>query len=192
LGLVGAVAVDNESQVLHFVGSINGKRCLLLLDTGATHCFVCASFVQQHSLPQQHSTPFVAQTATNQHVAISAIIPAYLAISCVRTPVTLRPLPSMLPHVDVVLGMDSMTANRAVIDVCAGTCTIIVACNPRVLWACHPAASSAPIHEHAKLASSHHIIIIITIVTNIITYSVATSNTNTSGLLCQLQYARLL
>jgi hypothetical protein len=73
LGIVGSVAGDNERQVLHFVGSINGKRCSLVMDTGATHSLVCAPFVQQHSLPKQHSTLFVAQTATNQHVTISTI-----------------------------------------------------------------------------------------------------------------------
>jgi hypothetical protein len=56
LGVVGSVAADNESQVLHFVGSINGNRCSLSMDTGATHSFVRAFYVQQHSLPQQHST----------------------------------------------------------------------------------------------------------------------------------------
>jgi hypothetical protein len=123
------VAYDNcaSIQMLHFVGSVNGNRCTMLLDTGASHSFACASFVQQYNLPEQPSPTFVAQTATDQHVAISSIIPAYLSISSVRTQVTLRPLPTMLPHVDVVLGMDWMKANKAVIDTCARTCTITVA-----------------------------------------------------------------
>jgi hypothetical protein len=58
--------------------------CSMSISTGATHIFVCASFVQQHNLPQQHSEPFVVQTANNQQVTISTIIPAYQAISRVR------------------------------------------------------------------------------------------------------------
>jgi hypothetical protein len=125
----------------------------MLLDTGASHSFACASFVQQYNLPEQPSPTFVAQTATDQHVAISSIVPAYLAISSVRTQVTLRPLPTMLPHVDVVLGMDWMKANKAVRDTCARTCTITVAGKLRTLRASHMAASSAPVHQHATLAA---------------------------------------
>jgi hypothetical protein len=135
LGRVGAIAADDVGVVLHLHGSVNGNRCTLLLDTGATHSFVCALFVQRHNVPRQSSPPFVAQTAADQHVAISTIIPAHPAVSSVRTQVTLRPLPTMIPHVDVVLGMDWMTAHNAVLDVCNGTCTITVAGTPCVLKA---------------------------------------------------------
>jgi hypothetical protein len=135
-------------------------KCFILWDPSMASAVRCYWTLVERTVLFVHLSPnsTACHSSTvrlfwHKQVAISTITPAYLVISSVRTPVTLRPLPSMLPHVNVVLGMDWTTANRAVINVCAGTCTIIVAGNPRVLRACHVAASSAPVHEHARFAA---------------------------------------
>jgi hypothetical protein len=88
----------------------------------------------------------VAQTATYQHVAILTVTPAHLTISSVRTQVTLRPLPTIVPYVDLVLCMDWMTVHNPVLDICNGNCTIAVAGVPRVLKASNVTPSAAPVH----------------------------------------------
>eukprot|EP00117_Sycon_ciliatum_P013514 scpid102427/ scgid14152/ len=51
----GSIAIFSEHDLPHLEGRINGRRAVMLIDSGSTHDFISEALVQKYSLPTDKS-----------------------------------------------------------------------------------------------------------------------------------------
>ncbi len=112
------------------------------MDTGAAFSFADADWLAQHGFAMQPGQPITVVTATSQRVAVRSEFRGTLRLARVHTPVRLRPLPNLMPGIQVVLGNDWLRAHAAGIDMGARVCIIWRAGVSHVV---RPARASRPI-----------------------------------------------
>ena len=109
-------------ETFMFKASLGGQPCNLLIDMGASFCFLSEQWLhkthkgkiwgQTYPLPE----PIPVLTAENSMVSTSSGFSSTLGLQQFFFKVDAKLMPSMLQGVDLILGMDWLRANDFVID----------------------------------------------------------------------------
>jgi len=105
---------------------VNGCRALVLFDSGATSSYISIKFVAQSRLPMTlRSRPIITSSPLGDLRSIFACTAVQIMIHGLSFPADLTVL--KLDGIDVILGMDWLTAHKGVIS-----------CSPRIVTLEHP------------------------------------------------------
>jgi hypothetical protein len=108
-----------------FRGKLAGVPCKVLMDTGAAYSFADQAWLQEHKFVLKPSVPVTVVTAASHELVSTNEARASLRLSSIHTPVRVRPLPNLLPGVQVILGNDWLRTHSAHLDMGAQVCTIL-------------------------------------------------------------------
>ncbi len=134
IGVSGARAPSG--LVLLFKGQLNGAKCWVLLDTGASYSFVDDEWARRIQLRRSPlPSPLAVLTANSQSVSISEQGTGELHFGGSRTSVALKPIENLMHGVHIVLGNDWLTQHSAVLDLQTGECRVCVRGESHVLRA---------------------------------------------------------
>jgi Retroviral aspartyl protease len=105
----------SSSSPLKFVGSIDGEKCVVCIDTGATKSFISSSFVEENELSaSEKMTPLRVMLADGSMISSSHIVRTSLSLRSLTFPWMMHVVP--LYNCDVILGMDWLIKMNADID----------------------------------------------------------------------------
>ncbi|WVZ71107.1 hypothetical protein U9M48_019728 [Paspalum notatum var. saurae] len=102
---------------------VNGQPAVVLFDSGATHTFISKSYALKHGLKMSKLKENYHITAPGSPIDTSLVV-RQLKLDIGTESYTINPV--MLPHqgIDVILGMNWMTENNAVLDIGSRTVQI--------------------------------------------------------------------
>src|SRR6478609_2823654 len=92
-----------------FRGVLHGKPCNVLFDTGSEFSLISSAYVQTTELISYASTPLVVVGFDLTQVNSNTVVNADLAFRHINAPVQLRPVSSLIPGVDIILGVDMLS-----------------------------------------------------------------------------------
>ena len=111
--------------------SFAGKPCLVLMDTGATRCFVARKWVRKHASHQgrlRRSTaevPLSVQCANNEEVAVTDWVHGAVHLQGLAMPVEAGVFDGLMEGVDLILGMDFLVAQGIKLDCARGEAELL-------------------------------------------------------------------
>lgn len=125
-----------------FKGQLGTKPCMFLLDTGATYSFVDEAWLKRSARHKFDIRPLAKPTsvltATSVSVPVTHVCLSTVRIQQLQSQVCAKVLPNLLHGVDVILGMDWLMANGAVLDCVRGRCSIMRGFKTIFLQGCTP------------------------------------------------------
>ena len=105
----------NEPDAVMGMFPLNSITALVLFDTGASHSFISRDFVNKNGIPTETIGKTIKVSSPGGEMIVNAgCRDLTLEIGSYKFPTHLVVLPSQ--GLDVILGMDWMTANGGVID----------------------------------------------------------------------------
>jgi hypothetical protein len=108
-----------------FLGQLDGAPLQILMDSGASHSFVSQALVDAYALPTAPAKqPFRVETVDGAAVACVQTCTAQLWLQDHSSRVNAHVLPTLLPGVDLILGNDWLTTQKASLDFHSKVCTI--------------------------------------------------------------------
>jgi hypothetical protein len=120
-----SVASINPRLTFKYRGLYNGRTAEILLDSGATGCFVTSTFVQAANIKVDKS-PRVCEieVANGERILSAGLATARLSLDGYYGTVVAMVLPNAMPGTDVILGDDWLRANKAHLNYTTGLCTV--------------------------------------------------------------------
>ncbi|WVZ59143.1 hypothetical protein U9M48_009335 [Paspalum notatum var. saurae] len=112
---------------------INGRSTVVLFDSGATHTFISKAYAQKHDIKMH-------KLRENYHIiALWSPIDTRLGVRHLKLEIgaeTFTINPVVLPHqgIDIILGMNWMTENNAVLDIGNRTIQLRSRVSGKVIW----------------------------------------------------------
>ena len=131
-GSLGA-AQHTAGLTFLFKGSLGGRKCTILLDTGASFSLVSAEWLQEnfssadlaedsHELAQ----PIRLTTANGQVLSVHKEFRRLVQIQQAKLSVSAKIMSHTLNGIDVILGMDTLSKHTAKLDCAQSTCELTV------------------------------------------------------------------
>ncbi|WVZ80980.1 hypothetical protein U9M48_028410 [Paspalum notatum var. saurae] len=122
-------SAEDGACPLHLQGTdtdrrtVNGEPTVVLFDSGATHTFISKSYALKHGIEMSKIKENYHITAPGSPIDTSLVV-RQLKLSIGKESYTLNPM--VLPHqgIDIILGMNWMTENKAVLDIGSRTVQI--------------------------------------------------------------------
>ena len=103
-----------EPEVMLGTFNVNSTSVTVLFDSGASHSFISQAFVRMHSIPLcAMKDPILVNSPGGSMQASYRCLPTSLSLRGVEFKVS--PIVLRTSGIDVILGMDWMKQNRAVI-----------------------------------------------------------------------------
>lgn len=118
---------DHESMILN--GKLNKVPCKALPDTGATDTVIDAAFIDKAGLTDQvreAPIPLQLSIAGDTEVTLTKVIAVPLQVGDMRSHIVAYVMPSLMQNVDVILGMNWLRPNNAIIDTANNIITVTV------------------------------------------------------------------
>ncbi|WVZ89619.1 hypothetical protein U9M48_035998 [Paspalum notatum var. saurae] len=112
---------------------INGRSTVVLFDSGATHTFISKAYAQKHDIT-------LHKLRENYHItAPGSPIDTSLGVRHLKLEIGAETFiinPVVLPHqgIDIILGMNWMTENNAVLDIGNRTIQLRSRVSGKVIW----------------------------------------------------------
>jgi hypothetical protein len=123
--------IYDEPDVVYGTFQLNDFSALVLFDTGASHSFISRAFVDKNKIPTRTiDRPIKVSSLGGELVAAFGCRDLTLGIGKYQLPAHLIVLESQ--GLDVILGMDWMTAFEGVIDIAKRTITLTTPKNKRI------------------------------------------------------------
>ncbi|WVZ97358.1 hypothetical protein U9M48_042905 [Paspalum notatum var. saurae] len=115
--------IPTGEPVLAGTFTVNGQPTVVLFDSGATHTFISKSYALKHEIEMSKIKENYHIIAPGSPVDTSVVV-RQLKLSIGTESYTLNPV--VLPHqgIDIILGMNWMTENNAVLDIGSRTVQI--------------------------------------------------------------------
>ncbi len=117
-----SVSQHPAATALIIKGRLGAKPIRALIDTGATHSFATHAATSGTALSA--STLGSVEVANGRHERLSGTAVLPLQLQKYMGNVTLHVLPQLPHNVDIILGMDWLSANGAVLNIPHGRCTL--------------------------------------------------------------------
>ena len=113
--MVNATEADNSLGVIMGNLSVNDFPAEVLFDSGASHCFISYPFASKHNLRQEKLSKPLAVVSPAKHLSSSLFVPGVSvkmgSYSSLASPIVLGN-----SDIDLILGMDWLAMNKALID----------------------------------------------------------------------------
>lgn len=108
-----------------FQALLSGATCSVLLDTGASHCFLSSTFAEKIGLVKNTMKESInVSLADNQHSVVSESCTFKMKLANNKTAVQAYVLPDITGSVDVILGMDWLAHHDVTLNCKNGTAKI--------------------------------------------------------------------
>ncbi len=85
------------------------------VDTGSSDTFGGLRYLKDNGFTIKKASPIWLRTATNQRILVDTIAEGRMKLGHTQVRLKMRPLPEMIEGVDVLLGMDFLTAHSVVL-----------------------------------------------------------------------------
>jgi hypothetical protein len=120
-----------------------GAKLCALVDSGATDSVISVAAVQRHGFARHMCAPLAVQVAGGGTVTVHERVQVKMALPRGHTLVSAIVMPTVLGHVDLILGCDWLAANKAVLDFGSDSLSVVHA-GSRVRLEVLPHPSRAP------------------------------------------------
>jgi len=115
----------NDNLTFKLQGVVSNTKAVVLLDTGATGCFVSQSFVQKIGLHVDQPTKAVeVEVASGDRIKAAGTCRMHLRLQGTKSILNAEVLPKFIPDVDIVLGESWLKEHRAKICFDTNTCVV--------------------------------------------------------------------
>ena len=116
-----SAAAGNNS--LEFTAAIAGAKATVLIDTGASECFLNDKFCKQIGLKTQACRPVSVTLGDGRSLSTETACRTSLCIQGISTEANCLVIPMPI-NVDMILGRDWMIKHNVVLDLATNTCVI--------------------------------------------------------------------
>lgn len=118
-----ALRIANPDKALMFTCTIGKQRATALIDTGASHTIIHDSLVP-HGSDVKPTANTTVEVADGKRITLKGSTNVPILIQKYMAMIPALIMPTLLPGIDIVLGMDWMRANGVLLDIPAMTCIL--------------------------------------------------------------------